>query len=147
MAQMSCNTCDGHMIKSFFRFLRYNFSGWTVIYNFLKLWMPVSPELKRNIFYDTVILMLIPFVVSPTVRPNHCGRHLGKINGNKSICVLTWRCIQDEFYVIFMQPCLNKLLQSQAEVCVLVVNANQVYQSSVWTIHRPSYFSQVAVLS
>ena len=57
------------------------------------------------------------------VRPNHCGRHLGKINGHKSVCVLTWRCIQDEFYVIFMQPYLNKLLQSQAEVCVLVVNA------------------------
>ena len=63
--------------------------------------------------------------------PNHRGRHLGKINGHKSIYVLTWRCIQDEFYVIFMQPCLNKLLQSQAEVCVLVVNAKQVYQSSV----------------
>ena len=47
------------------------------------------------------------------------------------VYVLTWRCIQDEFYVIFMQPCLNKLLQSQAEVCVLVVNAKQVYQSSV----------------
>ena len=74
-------------------------------------------------------------------RHNHCGRHLGKIKGHKSIYVLTWRCIQDEFYVIFMQPCLNKLLQWQAEVCVLVVNAKQV------TIHRPSYFSQVAVLS
>ena len=55
--------------------------------------------------------------------PNHCGRHLGKINGHKSVYVLTWRCIQDEFYVIFMQPYLNKLLQSQTEVCVLVVNA------------------------
>ena len=63
-------------------------------------------------------------------RPNHCGRHLGKINGHKSIYVLTWRCIQDEFDVIFMQPCLNKLLQSQAEVCVFVVSAKQVYQSS-----------------
>ena len=55
--------------------------------------------------------------------PNHCGRHLGKINGHKPIYVLTWRCIQYQFYVISMQPCLNKLLQSQAEVCVMVVNA------------------------
>ena len=72
-----------------------------------------------------------PDVLSIEYSPNHCGRHLGKINGHKSIYVLTWRCIQDEFYVIFMQPCLNKLLQSQAEVCVLVVSAKQVYQSSV----------------
>ena len=63
--------------------------------------------------------------------PNHCGRHLGKINGHKSVYVLTWRCSQDEFYVIFMQSYLNKLLQSQAEVYVLIFNAKQVYQSSV----------------
>ena len=31
-------------------------------------------------------------------RPNHCGRHLGKINGHNSIYVKVWRCIQDEFY-------------------------------------------------
>ena len=55
--------------------------------------------------------------------PNHCGRHLGKINGHKAIYILTCQYIQDDFLVIFMQPCLNKLLQSQAEICVLVVNA------------------------
>ena len=60
-------------------------------------------------------------------RPNHCGRHLGKINGHKSIYVLTWRCIQDEFDVMFMQPCLNKFMQSQGEVCIFIVNAKQVY--------------------
>ena len=74
---------------------------------------------------------MLTFLDLSATSPNHCGRHLGKINGHKSIYVLTWRCIQGEFYLIFMQPCLNKLLQTQAEVCVLVVSAKQVYQSSV----------------
>ena len=77
-------------------------------------------------------------------RPNHCGRHLEKINGHKSIYVPTGRCFQDEFYMIFMQPCLNKLLQSQAEVCVLVVNAKQVTkaQYNPFTDRATSHRSQ-----
>ena len=86
----------------------------------------IKPTLDQN-FYNATYRNGPKF----SDRPNQCGRHLGKIKGHKSIYVLTWRCIQDAFYVYFMQPCLNKLLQSQAEVCVLVVNAKQVYQSSV----------------
>ena len=88
--------------------------------------MQMSQPLIFKEVYVTVILTvhsIDPIIVAAILE--------GKINGHKSIYILNWRCIQDEFYVIFMQPCLNKLLQSQAEVCVLVVNAKQVHQSSV----------------
>ena len=55
--------------------------------------LPLSQTPKTGFLVTWLILYLLPSLVSVLLsRPNHCGRHLRKINGHKSTYVKVWRC-------------------------------------------------------
>ena len=50
-------------------------------------------------------------IVGPNrIRPNHCGRHLGKINGHNSTYVKVWRCTFGRITLVLMGKSWGKLL-------------------------------------
>ena len=67
------------------------------------------PVTSRAVFYR---------IKSDVARPNHCGRHLGKINGHNSTYVKVWRCTFGRITRVLMGKSYGKLLQCQAEMFI-----------------------------
>ena len=93
-------------------FLTFSFGG-SFLRLWLKIWQGAHPPYKMKfwqgcefiILYKTLwdwfykhavpllkIWKIRNFSRSKMFRPNHRGRHLGKINGHKSIYIKVWRC-------------------------------------------------------
>ena len=75
-------------------------------------------------------------------RPNHCGRHLGKVNGHKSTYVKVWRCTFFSWITMFLteNPWV-KLFDCQAEVFGWLTQALKFCQRPIQSCNRPRYLS------
>ena len=70
------------------------------------------------IYNFTMLVTFCKQCNSLNIRPNHCGHHLGKINGHSSTYVKVWRCTFGRITRVLMGKSWGKLLQCQAEMFI-----------------------------
>ena len=52
---------------------------------FIRIWIILN-------FFSSITADFNMCIICTLVKPNHCGRHLGKINGHKFTYINVWRC-------------------------------------------------------
>ena len=85
-----------------------------------KVWKtPLQGQRLTSSLLCTLLNMTSVFMTAPGclfVRPSHCGRHLGKINGLKSTYVKVWRCTFWRITVFLTKKPWVELFECEAEV-------------------------------
>ena len=61
-------------------------------------------------------------------RPNHCSRHLEKINGHNSTYVKVWLCTFGRITQVLMGKSWGKMLQCQAEMFIWLSEPYKFWQ-------------------
>ena len=97
-----------------------------------------------NYFSSYLASILLSIYVS---RLNHCGRHLGKINGHKFTNVKVWWCTFWWITMFSTEKPWVKLFECQGEVFGWLTLALKFWQWPIQSCNRPRYLSQVAVSS